>query len=155
KLCRLGGDVSDLGLARTIGYGRPGLGANLGESARGNVEREHRFRGMGNSGHADAAPTALASIKPRLPLDYSRHRGAPSCSKRGATQSRTLCPVDSGAAYSAGRDSRSARSGGLRPTWLAPARPEHRPAAASQRSLQACLAITVLLDVKDIPQVGP
>jgi hypothetical protein len=34
-------------------------------------------------------------------------------------------------------DSYYPRSGGLRPPWLAPARPEHRPAAASQRSLQA------------------
>jgi hypothetical protein len=30
--------------------------------------------------------------------------------------------------------------GGLRPPCSAPARPEHRPAAASQRSLQACIA---------------
>src|SRR5262252_6645473 len=38
------------------------------------------------------------------------------------------------------RSPRSPRSGGLRPPWLAPARPEHRPGAASQRSLQACIA---------------
>src|SRR4029450_12895555 len=39
-----------------------------------------------------------------------------------------------------------------------PARPEHPLAATSRRSLQGLyrfLAITVLLDVKDIPQVGP
>src|SRR5262249_36767685 len=35
---------------------------------------------------------------------------------------------------------RSRRSGGLRPPCSGPARPEHRPAAASQRSLQACIA---------------
>src|SRR5262249_47375061 len=35
---------------------------------------------------------------------------------------------------------RSPRSGGLRPPCSGPARPEHRPAAASQRSLQACIA---------------
>src|SRR5262249_42512216 len=35
---------------------------------------------------------------------------------------------------------RSPRSGGLRPPWVAPARPEHQPVAASQRSLQACIA---------------
>jgi NAD(P)-dependent dehydrogenase (short-subunit alcohol dehydrogenase family) len=38
------------------------------------------------------------------------------------------------------------------------ARPEHRPAVASQQSLQACSIsspLAVLLDVKDIPQVGP
>jgi hypothetical protein len=37
-------------------------------------------------------------------------------------------------------------------------RPQHQPAAASRRSLQACsasLPFAVLLDVKDIPQVGP
>src|SRR5262249_31693734 len=53
---------------------------------------------------------------------------------------------------------RSPRSGGLRPPWLALARPEHRPAAASQRSLQACIASLPLqssLMSKDIPQVGP
>src|SRR5262249_41258432 len=35
---------------------------------------------------------------------------------------------------------RSPRSGGLRPPWAAPARPEHRLVAASQQSLQACIA---------------
>src|SRR5262249_17521883 len=35
---------------------------------------------------------------------------------------------------------RSPRSGGLPPPWVAPARPEHRPVATSQRSLQACIA---------------
>src|SRR5215831_16635902 len=35
---------------------------------------------------------------------------------------------------------RSPRSGGLRPPCSGPARPEHRPAAASQRSLQAYIA---------------
>src|SRR6266436_4217889 len=39
---------------------------------------------------------------------------------------------------------RSPRSGGLRPPCSAPARPEHRPAAASQRSLQACIAFLPL-----------
>src|SRR5262245_50816792 len=35
---------------------------------------------------------------------------------------------------------RSRRSGGLRPPSSGPARPEHRPAATSRRSLQACIA---------------
>src|SRR5262249_16072666 len=35
---------------------------------------------------------------------------------------------------------RSPRSGGLRPPCSGPAKPEHRLAAASQRSLQACIA---------------
>src|SRR5262245_1414426 len=35
---------------------------------------------------------------------------------------------------------RSRRSGGLRPSCSGPARPEHRPAATSRRSLQACIA---------------
>src|SRR5262249_31133201 len=35
---------------------------------------------------------------------------------------------------------RSPRSGGLRPPSSGPAKPEHRLAAASQRSLQACIA---------------
>src|SRR5262249_35772656 len=35
---------------------------------------------------------------------------------------------------------RSPRSGGLHPPCSGPARPEHRPAAASRRSLQACIA---------------
>src|SRR5262245_7346410 len=35
---------------------------------------------------------------------------------------------------------RSPRSGGLRPPCSGPARPEHRPAATSRRSLQACIA---------------
>src|SRR5262249_45780792 len=35
---------------------------------------------------------------------------------------------------------RSPRSGGLRPPCSCPAKPEHRLAAASQRSLQACIA---------------
>src|SRR5262249_50740156 len=35
---------------------------------------------------------------------------------------------------------KSPRSGGLRPPYSGPARPEHRPAAASQGSLQACIA---------------
>src|SRR5262249_15287517 len=35
---------------------------------------------------------------------------------------------------------RSRRSGGLHPPSSGPARPEHRPAAASRRSLQACIA---------------
>src|SRR6516165_3365382 len=34
----------------------------------------------------------------------------------------------------------SPRSGGLHPPCSGPARPEHRPAAASRRSLQACIA---------------
>ena len=34
---------------------------------------------------------------------------------------------------------RSPRSGGLHPPCSGPARPEHRPAAVSQRSLQACI----------------
>src|SRR5262249_3778352 len=34
----------------------------------------------------------------------------------------------------------SPRSGGLHPRCSGPARPEHRPAAASRRSLQACIA---------------
>src|SRR5262249_1381346 len=34
---------------------------------------------------------------------------------------------------------RSPQSGGLRPPCSGPARPEHRPAAASRRSLQACI----------------
>src|SRR5262249_8301906 len=35
---------------------------------------------------------------------------------------------------------RSRRSGGLRPPCSGPARPKHRPAATSRRSLQACIA---------------
>src|SRR5262249_24378029 len=35
---------------------------------------------------------------------------------------------------------RSPQSGGLRPPCSGPARPEHRPAAVSRRSLQACIA---------------
>src|SRR5262249_17378536 len=35
---------------------------------------------------------------------------------------------------------RSPRSGEWRPSCSGPARPEHRPAAASRRSLQACIA---------------
>jgi hypothetical protein len=53
---------------------------------------------------------------------------------------------------------RSPRSGGSRPPSTGLVRPQHQPAAASRRSLQACsasLPFAVLLDVKDIPQVGP
>src|SRR5262249_26204169 len=39
----------------------------------------------------------------------------------------------------------SPRSGGLHPPCSGPARPEHRPAAASRRSLQACIASLPLL----------
>src|SRR4029434_6966645 len=39
---------------------------------------------------------------------------------------------------------RSPRSGGLRPPCSGPAKPEHRLAAASQRSLQACIASSPL-----------
>src|SRR5262249_3789612 len=39
---------------------------------------------------------------------------------------------------------RSPRSGGLRPPCSGPAKPEHRLAAASQRSLQACIAFLPL-----------
>src|SRR5262249_18375267 len=40
---------------------------------------------------------------------------------------------------------RSPQSGGLRPPCSGPARPEHRPAAVSRRSLQACIASLPLL----------
>src|SRR5262249_34766315 len=40
---------------------------------------------------------------------------------------------------------RSPQSGGLRPPCSGPARPEHRPAAVSRRSLQACITSLPLL----------
>src|SRR5262249_3299307 len=43
------------------------------------------------------------------------------------------CPTDN-------TSPRSPRSDGLHPPCSGPARPEHRPAAASRRSLQACIA---------------
>src|SRR5208283_2406280 len=53
---------------------------------------------------------------------------------------------------------RSRRSGGPRRRCSGPATPAHQPAAASQRSLQACTSSSALQSSfmsKDILQVGP
>src|SRR5215831_18461139 len=56
----------------------------------------------------------------------------------GASPARSSARQTPGATDNTSR--RSPRSGGLCPPCSGPARPEHRPAAASRRSLQACIA---------------
>jgi len=58
-----------------------------------------------------------------------------SRSFRRASPARSSAPRTPGAT-----DTSLTRSGGLRPPCSGPARPEHRPTAASRRSLQACIA---------------
>src|SRR5262249_5664011 len=53
---------------------------------------------------------------------------------------RFTCSVFSPPGATDNTSPRSPRSGGLRPPCSGPARPEHRPAATSRRSLQACIA---------------
>src|SRR5262245_17635162 len=76
------------------------------------------------------------------PASNQRLPYAAGCSRAqgpsGASPVRSSARRTSGATDNT--SPRSRRSGGLRPPYSGPARPEHRPAAASQRSLQACIA---------------
>src|SRR5262249_51918068 len=82
--------------------------------------------------HADGAGPASNQ---RLPC-------AAGCSRAqvpsGASPARSSARRTPGATDNT--SPRSPQSGGLRPPCSGPARPEHRPAAVSRRSLQACIA---------------
>src|SRR5262249_11035493 len=71
--------------------------------------------------------------KPPCAAGCSRAQGPSGASPARSSARRTPGATDN-------TSPRSPRSGGLRPPCSGPARPEHRPAAASQRSLQACIA---------------
>src|SRR5207245_6666697 len=71
--------------------------------------------------------------RPPCAAGCSRAQGPSGASPARSSARRTPGATDN-------TSPRSRRSGGLRPPCSAPARPEHRPAAASQRSLQACIA---------------
>src|SRR5262249_29616995 len=71
--------------------------------------------------------------KPPCAAGCSRAQGPSGASPVRSSARRTPGATDN-------TSPRSPRSGGLRPPWVAPARPEHQPVAASQRSLQACIA---------------
>src|SRR5262249_48192660 len=63
----------------------------------------------------------------------SRAQGPSGASPARSSTHRTPAATDN-------TSPRSPRSDGLHPPCSGPARPEHRPAAASRRSLQACIA---------------
>src|SRR5262249_45130611 len=71
--------------------------------------------------------------KPPCAAGCSRAQGPSGASPARSSARRTPGATDN-------TSPRSPRSGGLRPPWAAPARPEHRLVAASQQSLQACIA---------------
>src|SRR5262249_4365822 len=97
-------------------------------------------------------PADICSLRGFLILARRRHR----CPQIGPSESREAegaleaqgpsgaSPARSSARQTPGASDntspRSPRSGGWRPPCSDPARPEHRPAAASRRSLQACIA---------------
>src|SRR5260370_4006993 len=74
-----------------------------------------------------------ANQSPPCAAGCSRAQGPSGASPARSSAHRTPGATDN-------TSPRSPRSGGLRPPCSGPARPEHRPAAASQRSLQACIA---------------
>src|SRR5262245_26090588 len=71
--------------------------------------------------------------KPPCAAGCSRAQGPSGASPARSSTHRTPAATDN-------TSPRSPRSDGLHPPCSGPARPEHRPAAASRRSLQACIA---------------
>src|SRR5262245_20791062 len=71
--------------------------------------------------------------RPPCAAGCSRAQGPSGASPARSSARRTPGATDN-------TSPRSPRSGGLRPPCSGPARPEHRPAATSRRSLQACIA---------------